>query len=268
MAVVACLGYATFVEPNLLSEQKYSFSQDVPAAFKGKKIVFLSDFHGSAWFGEERAHKVVDRVNRLEPDIVILGGDYIDHGIGYAEPIFEELKNIQAPLGKFAVLGNHDQKHKDKTVREKTISLINQAGFTSLINKAEWVQIGNDRIKLGGVGELKTDYQNIQPTIKDTQKNDLVILVSHNPDYAQNLFLSWREQFNLIDLVLAGHTHGGQVTLFGFWAPVIPSKFGQKFRGGQVDLGESQVIVSRGLGEAWLPLRFGARPEIVVVTLQ
>ncbi|MGB9594408.1 MAG: metallophosphoesterase, partial [Anaerolineae bacterium] len=91
---------------------------------------------------------------------------------------------------------------------------------------------------------------------------DFVILLSHNPDYAERLIT--RD----IDLMLSGHTHGGQVTLFGLWAAAVPSAYGQKYRGGFVRTEHTLVYVTTGVGTITPPVRFWARPEVVLITLE
>ncbi|HEX2953396.1 MAG TPA: metallophosphoesterase, partial [Bacillota bacterium] len=118
------------------------------------------------------------------------------------------------------------------------------------------------RIKIGGVGDYFTDFQYIEPTVGDVTAHDFVILVSHNPDYIETLHT------RKIDLMLSGHTHGGQVTVFGLWAPRIPSRYGQKFRTGVIRMNHIELLVSNGVGTEGLPIRFFARPQIVTVILR
>ena len=108
------------------------------------------------------------------------------------------------------------------------------------------------------MGDYYYDIQDLEPTIAGTTKEDFVILVTHNPDYVEEI------STNKVDLVFAGHTHGGQVTFFGLWAPLIPSQYGQKYRTGLLSVGEMRVIVTNGIGTITPPVRFFARPQIVV----
>ena len=109
---------------------------------------------------------------------------------------------------------------------------------------------------------LIRQVQDINPTIKDTEKNDFVILLSHNPDYIEKL------QSDKIDLMLSGHTHGGQITFFGLFAPLIPSAYGQKYRTGLVETVQTKLLVSNGIRKVTPPVRFFARPQINIVYLQ
>ncbi len=232
--------------------------QDIPKSFDGKKIVFVSDIHHGPYFSIERVNELVEKINGVNPDIIILGGDYVRQDSRYIAPVFEELKNLNATIGKFGVLGNHDHWEGAELTRQG----MKNAGIKILDNNAEWISINGEKIKVGGVGDLWTDLQDMNPTINDTKEEDFVILVSHNPDYAEEI------KTDKIDLVLSGHTHGGQVTLFGLWAPSIPSRYGQKYRTGIVDTKFTKVVISNGVGMVGLPVRFFARPEIIIIILK
>jgi predicted MPP superfamily phosphohydrolase len=135
------------------------------------------------------------------------------------------------------------------------------AGIRLIDNEAYWLEKNGGRIKVGGVGDYLEDIQDIEPTIADVNKNDFVVLVTHNPDYVEEMGT------DKVDLVLAGHNHGGQVTFFGLWAPILPSKYGQKYRTGIVEVDGAKVIVSNGVGTITPPVRFFARPQIIIVDL-
>jgi len=231
---------------------------DIPNSFAGKTIAFVSDIHHGPFLSQERVHNIVNKINSLKPDIILLGGDYVHRNVKYIKPCFKELSALYAPSGVYAVLGNHDHWESKQISKEEIL----KAGITLIDNKAKWIYIGSDRIKIGGVGDYLEDTQNIKPTINDVKENDFVILVSHNPDYAEEI------RTNLIDLVLSGHTHGGQVSLFGMWSPILPSKYGQKYRYGIVETSYCKVIVTSGVGTITPPLRFCVRPEIVLLTLK
>lgn len=248
----------SFIETYRLKTETTVFSDpDLPQSFVNKKIIFISDIHLGLFFSASRLKKIIAKVNALNPDLIILGGDYIQRDKKYIEPCFAELKNLQAPLGIYAVLGNHDYWEDAALVRENLL----KAGLKPLDNQSYWLKQNPDKIKLGGVGDFFYDFQNLNTTIKDVKETSFVILVSHNPDYTEEL------NTNKIDLVLSGHTHAGQITFFGLWAPFIPSIYGQKYRHGLIDNGFAKVLVSSGLGPTLLPLRFFARPEINLVIL-
>ncbi len=251
------VGYS-LVEPHLLRVTRLTVrSPDVPPAFDGKRIAFLSDIHHGPDFSLGRVRQVVNLVNGLQPDIICLGGDYVHSDAMYIAPVFAELARLRAPLGVFAVAGNHDHwEGIDLTRREMA-----KAGLTNLDNRAQWVEVGSDRIKIGGVGDLWEDEQDLAPTLDGVDESDFVILLSHNPDYAERITT------DRIDLMMSGHTHAGQVTLFGLWAAFVPSAYGQKYRSGFVDAGHTRVYVTTGVGTITPPVRFCAPPEVVLITL-
>lgn len=260
LAVIAILfsGYG-LVEPYWLKTTGVDIiDQDIPKSFDGKKIVFISDVHHGPHFSLERVRGLVKQINGINPDIIIFGGDYVYQNPRYIAPVFKELKNLNADIGKFAVLGNHDHWEGAELTRQS----MKDAGIKNLDNNAEWISINGEKIKVSGVGDLWEDLQDINPAINDTKEEDFIILVSHNPDYADEI------KTDKIDLVLSGHTHGGQVTFFGLWAPVTMSKYGQRYRTGIVNTGFTRVIVTNGVGMVGLPVRFFARPEIVIITLK
>lgn len=253
-----CFAYS-FVEPFLLEEKMTVIhDSDVPQSFVGKKIVFLSDIHHDRFFTRSRVADVVQKVNDLEPDIIILGGDYVFGDKKYIEPVFEELAKLKAKMGVYGVTGNHD----DWEDRDLTVASMKKAGITVLDDKTQWLQIGDQKIKLAGIGWYLTYKPNIAPLIRDAKTDDFVLLACHTPDFAEDL------ETDKIDLMLSGHTHGGEVTLFGLWAPYVPSDYGQKYRTGLVETGKTTVLVSNGVGNSFLPIRFFARPQINIVILE
>jgi predicted MPP superfamily phosphohydrolase len=207
---------------------------------------------------------LVQQVNELQPDLIALGGDYIYASTDYESPIFAELAELEAPLGRFAVLGNHDygEYQGDGKDPSTAIRAIKRAGIELLDNRGVWVERDGARIRLGGVSDYREGIPDPDPVIEGTTSEDMVILLCHNPDYAEAL------SAGDIDLMLSGHTHGGQVTFFGLWAPHLPSDYGQRYRTGMVDAATCAVIVSNGVGTIFPPLRFFARPQIVEITLR
>lgn len=253
-----CVAYS-FAEPYLLeTKTTVIHNSDVPQNFTGKKIVFISDIHHDKFFSRERIAEIVKMANDANPDIIILGGDYVSGNKEYVEPCFEELSKLKAPLGVYGVTGNHDS----DTSYRMVVKYMKAAGITPLENSAKWIEIDGEKIKLGGVATSYGEESIATSTINGTHPEDFVLLVSHNPDFAEEL------QTNNIDLMLSGHTHGGQVTLFGLWAPYVPSDYGLKYMKGIVKTPHTTVFVSNGVGTSFLPMRFFARPQINVIVLE
>lgn len=242
-------------------------SPDIPAAFDGKKIVFVSDVHHGKYLSIGRVKRLVNLINKQQPDILLLGGDYSYTNRDYIRPVFEEFMKIHSRYGKFAVLGNHDF-FVDADLTRK---MMDSTGIYSCDNRSYWLKLNGDSIKIGGVGEMDHEKQLPENTTKDVKPQDFCILMCHQPAYVAGL------QTPFVDLTFSGHTHGGQVTLFGWWAPVLPTSNGlfahprsidQRYRYGLVKDGQRQSYISSGVGTRFPPVRFFCRPEIAVIILK
>ena len=186
--------------------------------------------------------------------MVLLGGDYVTDDTSYLEPCFSQLSKLNAPLGVYGVLGNNDPKNA-------TITAMENANITYIGNKGLWVEENGEKIRIGGVGDLDTDVPYQGPTIGAVTQNDFVILVSHKPDYFP---LANKQK---IDLVLAGHTHGGQVTLFGLWAPFYNSRYGQEYVSGIKKSGNSTMKKTAEEVGMELKFPFVDHPEPMTIML-
>lgn len=237
----------------------------LPNAFAGTTVAFLSDIHHSQVVPRHYLERVVEETNALEPDLIILGGDYVTsgkkydlfEGERYIEPCFEALARLRAKMGIFAVTGNHDKWAGLRPIR----LAMQKAGIVDLTNHGRWISQGTARIRLGGVGDIWTQRQDPGAAIGDATAEEVVVLVSHNPDYAEEM------RDRRVRLVLSGHTHGGQVALPLFGAPRVPSQYGQKYRYGLVQAPVAQVYITSGVGVLPLAVRIGCRPEIALLTL-
>ncbi len=232
-------------------------SDQIPTDFDGKKIVFLSDIHMGSWpfFNQTRTDDLVNQVNALHPDMILLGGDYVSDDPYYISPCFTELSKLKAPLGVYGVLGNNDPKNE-------SLEAMKNANITYIGNNGLWIENQGERIRIGGICDMITDTQDQDAAIGNADKNDFVMLVSHNPDFFPLLDKS------KVDVMLSGHTHGGQITFFGLWAPIIHSEYGNEYRTGVIKSNNSTLIVSNGIGTIIVPMRFFARPQIVVLELK
>lgn len=258
-SILGLLLLYALIEPYCIQTVVYNeINPNLPAEFDGKKIVFIADIHHKYFFSVKRIRALVNSINNMKPDVILLGGDYIVYSSSYAAPCFAELKNLHAPMGVYGVLGNHDYWEGKNIVLQE----MKNAGISTLINDARWLKIGKGRIKIGGTGDYWEDKTDISPTVEGTTEKDTVILITHNPDFVELI------KDKRIDLVLSGHTHGGQVTLFGLWAPFIPSANGNKYRTGVIKTDFTKVLVTNGVGSIGIPLRFFAPPQINVIYLR
>lgn len=234
-------------------------SASVPQELEGARIVFVSDVHAGPYFGPGRMDALVDQVNALEPDVLILGGDYVGGRANGAEVFYERAGGFRARLARIAVLGNHDVWEGAETARDG----LAEAGFSVLENESALIDAGGAAIAVAGVDDLYTGDPDPEAASRGIPEDAFAVLVSHNPDVFADLLGATAGRW---DLALAGHTHGGQVTLFGLGGHV-PSDHGQRYRSGWMDENDTRILVSNGVGSVTLPVRLFARPEIHVITL-
>lgn len=236
--------WSFFIEPNLLTVTRYKVNN-----LDGKKIVFVSDFH-IAKGDISRLKKIVNQINKINPDLVLSGGDFIKGHTGEntmpVKKMAEELSKIKAPI--ITVLGNHDgwyDKYRVKTALEKH-------GITVLNNTS--TKVGN--IYIAGIEDIRTGVPEVSAALENTEFPK--ILLTHSPD----IYYDVKED---VDLILAGHVHGGQVRLPFAGALICPSIYGTKFASGSFKETQNRMIVTRGLGTSILTVRFNNIPEIVIL---
>ena len=256
-AAVGGAGYGLFESTWVRVDRQTIAVRNLPAGFRGLKVAFLTDVHHGPYVDLDYVRHCVRTANLLDPDLILLGGDYILREAKYAGPCFEALTGLKAPLGVYGVLGNHDYWHGVAPVKAGFLA----AGITELTNHGVWLNRRGDRLRLAGVDDLWAGAPDADLALGDATATDASLLVSHNPDFAEHL------HDDRVGLVLAGHTHGGQVAFPGFTPPWVPSAFGGKYLRGKVEAPHTTVYVSRGLGTMGLPVRLGSRPEISLITL-
>ena len=229
------------------------YSRRLPVYLEGYRIAFIADTHE---IRSDKLWEVVDRLNTMDIDLLLLGGD-INANRMTARRIISVLSNIEAPDGVFGVEGNHDSPADLFTIME-------EYGMTLLINSGAHVR---DGLFVGGVADSHQGRSSdIAKAITDAGADDFVILLSHRPDVAM------QQDTAGTDLILAGHTHGGQMTFFGLWAPYFAinnsiTDYGQRFRSGWAYSRDGvPVFVTNGVGQ-YFPRVF-ARPQVVVFTLR
>jgi len=280
----ACLAYAYFIEPNRLVVKQDSVTiKDWDSAFDGLKIVMIGDIHGgSNNVTTEKLREIVAKTNEQKADIVVLLGDYIsEKNEGTAESsnadtlkmpvdtIAENLAGLNAKYGVYAVLGNHDGWYGDAEIAAEFA----RVGYRVLQNEVAVIDKDGKRLKLFGlIDHLKLSKRwdrtsaDLKPIAESNGEGNLILL-QHSPDIIQvvtgELSIS-----NDLRLILAAHTHGGQVWLPVLGRPIVPSSFGQKYAYGHVRENDVDMYVTSGVGTSVLPIRFMVPPEIVVLTLR
>ena len=218
---------------------------------------FISDVHHGPFVPRAYVRSIVAMTNALKPDLVLLGGDYCHRGPQYIAPVLEDLGKLEARIGRYAVLGNHD--HWDGY--KESVEGLEAAGIPLLRNAGVWVEKESSRLRIGGVGDLWCDNVDVARALGDATGEDAVVLLSHNPDVAETL------RDTRVGLMLSGHTHGGQVVVPFYGAPCVPSSYGQKYLHGLVRGPSCDVFIGRGVGTITPPVRLFCRPEVVLLTL-
>ena len=227
-------------------------------SFDGYRIAFVSDLHFSAVVPAWWIAHAVAAVNALGADLVLLGGDYVSHSAEYAWPLVDLLRPLAAPDGVFGVLGNHDHYVGAAVVR----AALQQAGVIELRNRSALVGRGADSLAVAGVGDLRFDAIDFAAAVGEVPAHVPRVVVSHDPD----VFAFWPPHLRL-DLMLSGHTHGGQAHLPWLGPPYVPSQFGSRYLAGLFREDGRQLYVSRGVGAITAPVRWRCPPEITLVVL-
>ena len=263
------MGYSLFVEPRQVGVTRRVFPiQNLPASLEGLRLVQLSDIHHGPWLTLDFVRQIVSRTNALDADLVLLTGDYVYDSPRYIEPVIAALAEVRSKIGMLGVLGNHDWYEGGRL----TQSEFGRRGIP-LIDNARLILTPDRKLTRGaeaglcfaGVGDFWEDEPDYDAALANLPASMPRVLLSHNPDAAEDpRFLRSRHR---VDLMLSGHTHGGQVRLPLVGAPVIPSKYGQKYAAGLVQGPRCPVYISRGLGLSGLPVRFAVPPEIVLFEL-
>lgn len=231
---------------------------DLRPPFDDYRIVFLTDLHYSAVVPRWYLARALATALELAPDLILLGGDFISHSAQYAEGLVDLLQPLAAPDGVLAVLGNHDHYVSADLVR----SALAAAGVRELRNAAVVLRRGTAALAVGGVGDLRFDVIDFGATTAGVPDDVPRIVVSHDPD----VFAYWPSD-NRLDLMLSGHTHGGQAHLPLLGPPYVPSQFGFRYLAGHLRDRGRQLYVSRGVGAITTPFRWRCPPEVTLLVL-
>jgi predicted MPP superfamily phosphohydrolase len=260
-AAGAALGgsvYTTLIEPQWLSVERI----DVPLArlpreLDGFTIAQLSDLHLGPYIGAEEIRSAVQVTNQLQPDVIVLTGDYVTREADLMDDSARELGALTAPGGVYAALGNHDHwsgpDHIARVLRDHSIPV--------LINEALPVERNGARLWIAGVDDVWERRADLDLALRQVPATEPTVLLAHEPDYAETV------RRYPVDLQLSGHSHGGQVRLPFYGAPILPY-LGKQYPIGLQRADALWVYTNRGIGVVSPPVRFNCRPEITLLTLR
>ena len=236
-----------------------------PERLNGFTVALLSDFHYDPYFSVHPLHAAIPMVNDLRPDLIVLTGDFVtaplvgdDRKAAFAaEPCARLLRQMTAPHGLWAVLGNHDEatdhKHVARALQTENIQV--------LANQSQAIERDGARFWLAGVNDVLSKTADLSKTLRTVPANEAVILLAHEPDFADHA-----AKFP-IDLQLSGHSHGGQIRI-----PLLPPFYlptlGKKYVLGTYRVGPLTLYTNAGLGTIGVPARLNCPPEITLLTLR
>jgi predicted MPP superfamily phosphohydrolase len=248
----------------------------LPASFDGFTIAQLSDFHYDDIFSCVPIRKAIKIVNDLQPDLIVLTGDFVtvpflndfrgkkaaraygaQEAVKTAPPCAQLLGELRARCGVFSVLGNHDVGSDPQFITKH----LEEHGIPVLRNHAVPIEQGNSRFWLAGVDDVTEGIPDLNLTLGPIPQEEAVVLLCHEPDFADVA------ANHFVDLQLSGHSHGGQIWLPIIGAPWLPP-FGQKYPRGKYRIGRLTLYTNIGLGTIRAPIRLNCTPEITLFTLR
>lgn len=258
--IIFIIIYARFVGTMGLITKEYSIQdKNIPQDFDGLKIVHFSDLHYNRAINLKKINKVVKEINTIHPDIVVFTGDLVDNDAILNDTDYDKLsaslKKINAKYGKYAILGNHDFK-KDK---DKVIKTYLDSDFIYLENSHDIIYSqNNEKIFIGGLNTVSFNQQDIKKTMQldQNEKVDYKIILIHEPDITDEIVKNYQ-----VNLILAGHSHNGQIKLPGLGAIFTPP-YAKKYYDEYYNVNGTNLYISSGLGVSTINYRLFNHPSI------
>lgn len=247
---------AAINEANSLSLEKINVKiKRLPKKLDGFRIIHLSDIHHSPFTHLDHIARTVKVSNRLKPDLFVLTGDYVSHEREYIEPVAEVLGKLKAEFGIYACLGNHDHWTDAELVTES----FRANGINLLINEGLRFAARDASFWLAGVDDYMVGKTDLAAALRGSFPDEMKLLLAHNPIIFRQAVRSG------VDLVLSGHTHGGQVKIRDKERKVFPRR--RRLSNGLHERKDSQIYITRGIGTVVLPVRYQCPPEISLLEL-
>ena len=263
-AALAADGF--LIEPNLpqLVRQEIALRR-WPQRLDGFTVALLSDFHYDPYFSVHPIRAAIGMVNQLRPDLIVLTGDFVSlpllrnpvEAAAAAEPCGQLLRQMRAPHGLWAVMGNHDA----LTNPSRVTGALREIGIHVLRNQSVPIEKDGSRFWLAGLDDVIGQTADLSATLRGIPSDEATVLLAHEPDYAD------RVASYPVDLQLSGHSHGGQVRI-PLLLPLYLPKLGRKYVSGRYQIRELALYTNRGLGSVLIPVRLNCPPEITLLTLR
>lgn len=260
LATTGGAGYAYKVEPEWVELKKVTLTLPrLGSGFHNYRIAQISDLHAGGWLKRDHFQDVVARVNAEAPDLIVVTGDFTGGDLYATSTILEGvLDKLRAPDGVMSVMGNHDHWEGIDGVRE----MLGPYPVNELRNSARTLERGGSLLSIAGVDDIWEKQNRLDLALSKVPKDGAAILLAHEPDFADEAAAAGR-----FDLMLSGHSHGGQVVVPFFRPPQLPY-LGQKYHTGLYKVGDMLQYTNRGIGMIRPFVRFDCRPEITIFTLQ
>ena len=255
--------WSVFIEPAWIRFKEHAIPVGGwPSELSGFSIAFITDAHvGSPFITLKRLESIVVTVNALEPDLVLLGGDYVIQEVVGGHPVPSKeiagvLSKLKAKHGVFGVLGNHDWWDDAPRIRQE----FEEQHIRILEDAAQHIEAHGKGFWLVGVSDYKEGAHDLTKALSTVSGSDPIIVLTHSPDIFPDVP-------SRVGLTIAGHTHGGQVYVPFLGRPIVPSKYGQRYAMGLIEENGKRIFVGSGIGTSILPIRFMTPPEISILTL-
>lgn len=260
VGAAALAGYALLIEPRWLEVTRTRIHiRHLPPALEGLRIALLTDLHAGEGTPLWLIRRAAVLAMRERPDVIALTGDLAADDAGSFAAVLEALSPLRARLGVYAVPGNHDHIVGIETWRREVGA---HPVIRDLTNAALVHEVDGARLCIAGVDDLSTGTPQLD-VLPPPEQRDVTVLLAHDPDQAERA----RRAYDRVDLVLSGHTHGGQVRLPWIGALRNPSAHEELYEEGLRRRPWTQVYTSRGVGTVHLPIRFFCRPEVAILEL-
>jgi len=256
---------------NTISISPYEYkSENLPEQLNNFRITFISDIHADEYTDSKRLEKFIGKVNKTKPDLVLIGGDMISSGPEYIDTAAVYLGKIKSKYGMYSCVGDHDfwayRNDYNRSLREITAAL-KQHGITMIDNADTVVKVDSTNIDISFVTNTyvrKTPDYVVDSLSKELNPKNLKILVTHQPSM-KTIQEAEKDGYNLL---LAGHTHGGQITFLFPFKNLSPTMIETPLLRGEFHFGSMMMIVTRGLGMSIVPMRYNSTPEVSAIVLE
>jgi predicted MPP superfamily phosphohydrolase len=257
------LFYPIYLAAQLDTVEETYASGQWPREFDGLRIAFVSDIHYGSLLKEDRVRKLAERVNGLQADIVLLGGDYGEHSNGAVE-FFQLKPGFKARIAVLGAFGNHDRTLPESNVG-KIAQAMRQDGVIPMLNDVYLIRRNGRQIAFASTDDFFNGSPDLKKVARLCEKADFTVYFPHNPDILPETYKLRGRLF--YQLALCGHTHGGQVAIGGH-AIKSSSIYGDRFLSGWIHEQGVDILVTNGVGTSGLPVRLGARPQIHLLTMK